>query len=156
MDKFTENTLRFAKILVDSGGVATAGNDKNTFHSELEKLAREQRTAGETTEQAYTRLATTTDAGRLLFKAIRLAPAPRQAAQDFVPRKKPEPLGPAARELEELAAAMGRGEKMPNEKAKAKILASNDPEHAALTRRVLAEEQAATAEVKQQRWSMPA
>ena len=145
------DVLDFAKIQNQTRQLV--GLNKAHYHAEIQKRAAETRSSHESEEQAYTRILLTPD-GKELYKAYRNALEPRQAAQDFVPRKKPEPLGPAARELDELAAEVAREKKISREKASARIMA--DPEHGPLVRHVLAEEQSATAEVKRQRWPMPA
>lgn len=138
MDQFTKNTLRFAKILVDSGGVHTGANDKNTFHSALEKWAGEEKLDNETIQQAYTRLAVTTDEGRLLFKAIGLAPAPLPTADLPIRKAAPEPAGEASKQLNELARVAAAKQGVTFAKAYVDLLTS--PEHAALASRVRAEE----------------
>jgi hypothetical protein len=138
----------FAKILVETGN--QCGLDREDYHQALEKLATDAKRATESLPQAYTRIATTTDEGRLLFKAIGVAP-PRQAAQDLpAPKRKPEPVGPASRELNELAAAMARQKGLSFEQSYERLWSS--PDRAELVRRVKQEEAEQRAEVRRQRW----
>jgi hypothetical protein len=65
--------LMFAKMTVDQG--RSPGLDKSAFHAAIEKRAEEIRRPGESAEKAYTRAITETDDGRLLFKALKIAPA---------------------------------------------------------------------------------
>jgi hypothetical protein len=116
-------------------------------------LRRANKREGESVEQAYTRLAETTESGSLLLKAAIWAPKPKQAPQDLVPRKKPEPLGPAAREMQAIAEEMARAKGISSDRAVGRIM--QDPGRQELVRRLLAEEQAATREVRAQRWPMP-
>jgi hypothetical protein len=81
------------------------------------------------------------------------APAPRQAAQDFRCPRSPSRLA-RRRELDELATEMARSKGISRERASGQLMA--DPSRQELVRRVLAEEKAATREVRDQRWSMPA
>jgi hypothetical protein len=148
------NTLTFAKMLVASEGKNHCGITSDVYHEQLEKLAAENKRNGESLQQAYVRMAEQTEAGALLMKAALWAPAPKQAAQDFADRKGPEPLGPAARELRELAEQMGRAKNITAERAAGRIL--QDPSLKELRDRVMAEEKAATANVERQRWPMPA
>jgi hypothetical protein len=127
------------------------GLDRDDFHREIEKRAEASKLPHESAAQSYTRILGTPE-GRELYKAYRAA-KPRQAPQDFVPRKKPEPLGPAARELQELADEMGRAENISSDRAKGRIMAS--PSHQDLVRRLLREEREATADVRRQRWALP-
>jgi hypothetical protein len=143
---------RFAKSFNESG--ESCGLTNNDFHKALEKRALGSRRVGESFAQAYSRESTETPEGRELFKAAVRAPAPVQAAQDLVPRRKPEPLGPAARELQDIADKMAQAKGISRVKATGKIM--SDPEHGPLVRRVLAEELTTTDEVKRQRWSLPA
>ena len=101
-----DSIIRFAKILVDGTG-DDCGVDRDTYHNELERMAKAERLPTESIAQSYTRLATTTEKGALLFKAARMAPSakkPVQAAQDL----KPEPAGPASKELNGLATELAR------------------------------------------------
>jgi len=133
----TQNALRFAKILVDSG-VNTSGNNKTTFHAELEKLARDEKLQGESVQQAYVRIATTTDHGRLLFKAVSLAPAPAPSVDPPIRKAAPEPAGEASIQLNELARVAAAKTGLTFAKAYVELLTS--PEHAELASRVRAEE----------------
>jgi hypothetical protein len=151
MDK---NVLTFAKMLVDSDGRNHCGITSDVYHEQLQKLAIANKRDGESPQQAYVRVAEQTEAGALLLKAALWAPAPRQAAQDLVSRKRPEPIGEAARELDELAAELARSKGISRERASGQLMA--DPSRQELVRRVLAEEKAATADVRAQRWPMPA
>jgi hypothetical protein len=74
----------------------------------------------------------------VLFKAAMLAP-PRQAVQDLpVPKKRPEPETPAAKELDALAREMARAKKYSYEQAFSRLY--TDPERAELVARVKREE----------------
>jgi hypothetical protein len=142
-----DSAIRFAKILVEGTGDA-CGIDRVTYHQALEKRALEAKGANETLQQAYVRIATTTDEGKLLFKAIRRAPVgkqPVQAAQDL----KPEPAGPASKELDDLAADLATAKEISFASAHAQL--QTDPRHKTLVARVRAEEQDVTARVAAQR-----
>jgi hypothetical protein len=147
------NTLTFAKLLVDSDGKNHCGITSDVYHEQLEKLALANKRDGESPQQAYVRVAEQTETGALLLKAALWAPAPRQAAQDFANPKGSEPIGPAARELRELAEEMGRAKKITPERAAGRIL--QDPSMRELRDRVMAEEKSSTANVARQRWPMP-
>jgi hypothetical protein len=148
------NTLVFAKVLVDSEGTNYCGITTDLYHKELEKLAQANKRDGESLQQSYVRLSQESETGALLLKAALWAPAPKQAPQDFVSRKKPEPIGEAARELDGLATELARRKGISRERASGQLMA--DPSRQELVRRVLAEEKAATREVSAQRWPMPA
>jgi hypothetical protein len=123
------DTLAFAKILNTSGN--SCGIDRSAYHHEIEKRAAETRRAGESPQQAYARYATETLEGRELLKAYHNAPAakPEPAVQDL----KPEPAGPASKELESLARDMAREKKYSYQQAFSALY--TDPERAALVRR---------------------
>jgi hypothetical protein len=137
----------FAKILVETGN--PCGLDREDYHQALEKLAREAKGATESLQQSYTRLATTTSEGRLLFKAIGVAP-PRQFAQDLPAPKKPASAGEASDELNDLARAMARKKGFTFEQAFNQLW--SDPERAELVARVRREEAEQRAKVQSQRW----
>jgi hypothetical protein len=143
----------FAKILVTQG--LNGGLDRQDFERDIAKRAEAIRAPGESREQAFVRYSTTTDDGRLLFKAAMLAP-PRQAAQDFPLPKKPEAAGPASRELDELARAMARDKGISFERAHAQLQSDTDPERKALVARVRREEQDAARMIRDQRWPITA
>jgi hypothetical protein len=139
------DTLKFAKILNDSGDAM--GLNRDVYHREIEKRANETRGAQESPEQAYARIIETPE-GRDLFRAYKRAPvaaAPVQAAQDL----KPEPAGPASKELNGLASELARVKRQSFEQAYTSIL--TDPDRKDLVRRVRAEEMAATRAVHDQR-----
>jgi hypothetical protein len=143
------DTLSFAKILNETG--ETCGLDRNRYHDEIEKRARETRLEGETAAQSYTRVITQTPEGRELFKAYRRAPAPVQAAQDLV-REKPKAAGPASEELDELARAMSKDKGISFQQAHARLQSDTNPERKALVARVRREEMEATRTVREARW----
>ena len=96
------NILMFAKIAVDQG--RSPGLDKSDFHKAIEKRAAEIRRPGESAEKAFTRAITEDDNGKLLFKALKIAPGKEieDAPQDDVPRV--DPKGPAEQAMEEAVA----------------------------------------------------
>jgi hypothetical protein len=146
------NVLTFAKVLVDSNGQNHCGITSDVYHAELEKLARENKRDGESLQQAYVRMSEQTESGRLLMKAALWGPAPVQAAQDFV-NPRPEPIGEASKELEELARYMARSKNWTYERAYSELY--TDPERKALVDRVKREEADTTARVRAQRFPMP-
>jgi hypothetical protein len=140
----------FAKLLVETRN--PCGLTRQDFEEEIAKRA--GRREGESTAQAFTRYATTTEDGKLLFKAAVMAPAPKQAPQDF-PTKKPEPKGGAATaELNELARAMAREKNFSFEQAFSRLW--SDPTRADLVNRVKREQVEATRDVRDQRWPIAA
>jgi hypothetical protein len=127
---------------------------RQDYEAEITKRAEATRSAGETIEKALTRIATTTEEGKLLFKASVMAP-PRQADQDLAPRKSPEPVGgPATAQLNAMARAMARDKGVSFESAFARLW--SDPERAELIQRAKREIAEATREVKSQRWPIEA
>jgi hypothetical protein len=85
----------------------------------------------------------------LLGVAMRAAPAPKQARQDFVPRNtKPSP-GPASEEMAALARKLARERRLSYAQAYSRLF--TDEAHAELAGRVRAEERQATAAVREQR-----
>lgn len=89
------NILMFAKMTVDQGRYV--GYDKSAFHEAIAKRAAEIRRDGETAEKAYTRVITETDAGKLLFKAYKIAPQ-GDAPSDSAPAV--DTRGPAEKEMQ--------------------------------------------------------
>jgi hypothetical protein len=124
----------FAKVAIASQGQTTGGQTRQDFENEIIKRA--DRRDGESSAQAFTRYATTTEDGKILFKAALLAP-PRQVVQDL-PAKKPESAGPASKELEDLARYMARSKKYTFQQAYSELY--TDPERAELVARVKREE----------------
>jgi hypothetical protein len=139
----------FAKILVDQGD--PCGLDRQHFEDEITKRA--ERREGESAAQAFTRYATTTPDGRLLFKAAVMAP-PRQAAQDLPVPKKPLSAGEASDELNELARAMAKEKNLKFEQAFSALW--TDPERAELVARVRREEAEQRTRVQDSRWPIRA
>jgi hypothetical protein len=149
MDKSMQNTLVFAKCLVEDGNAC--GTDSDTYHQALEKLALASKGANESLPKAYTRVATTTEQGRLLFKAAMMAPKPKQAPQDLVPRNvKPAP-GPASEEMNALARRLARERRVSFQQAYTRLLTDPDEGHAELAARVRDEERRASAAVRDAR-----
>jgi hypothetical protein len=148
--------VHFAKIFNTSGN--PMGLTRDDFNRELEKRAAETKSAFETKEQAYARVATQTIEGRELFKAAVMGPAPKQQPQDYVATERPK-MTDGERELDRLASDMARGEGISKERAAGRILGTNKD----LLRRLLAEEKIdqrrkldedggrATADVRRQR-----
>jgi hypothetical protein len=123
------DTLTLAKILNTSGN--SCGLDKSDLDREIKKRAAATRAPNESEAQAYTRIMLTDD-GRELYKALRAAPAaapPKPAVQDV----KPEPAGPASKELEDLARDMARAKSYSYQQAFSRLY--TDPERKALVRR---------------------
>jgi hypothetical protein len=148
MDKSMQNTLVFAKCLVEDGN--HCGITSDVYHNELEKLARANRRDGESLQQSYVRMAEQTEKGALLLKAAIAAPKPKAAPQDLVPRSKPKPAGPASRELDEMAREMARAKKISFEQAHTAL--QTDPTRAELVARMRREEREATNRVASARW----
>jgi hypothetical protein len=145
--------LGFAKIANNTG--ETSGFDRDDFHHEIQKRAAATRVNGETSAQAYTRVLLTPE-GKELYKAYRLAP-PRQAPQDIVPtRDRPEPIGPAATELDRIVSAFRdkynretTGRKISRQQAFSRVI--DLPENRRLRDAVRREEMEATLRVQQLR-----
>jgi hypothetical protein len=97
-----KNTLTFAKLLVDSNGRNHCGITSDVYHDQLMRLARIEKRENESVQQAYRRLAESSETGALLFKAALWAPKPEQSAQDLVSPTPPPPKGPAAEALDKL------------------------------------------------------
>jgi hypothetical protein len=95
---------------------ADAGVSREDFEAEISKRSESIRRPGESQAQAFTRYAVETEEGKALMKAALSAPRgrpPIQAAQDW----RPEPIGPASKELEELARDMARKKNVTYERA---------------------------------------
>jgi hypothetical protein len=93
--------LMFAKMQTEGRGT---GLDKAAYHDAIEKRARDMRRPGESEAKAYTRIVTETDEGKLLFKALKVAPGKevKDAEQDYAPRD--DPKGPAEQAMEQAVA----------------------------------------------------
>jgi hypothetical protein len=150
------DNLGFAKILNETGNAC--GRDKDDFHREIEKRAEATRVAGQSQAQAYSKYLETPE-GNELYKAYRAAPAPKQAPQDFVPEP-PLARGPAAAKLQEIVDKFlndyneKNSRKISREQAYERVISSES--HRALRAAVLAEERAASREIRDQRapiWS---
>jgi hypothetical protein len=89
----------FAKMTVDQG--RSPGLDKWAYHDAIVKRAGEIRRPGETAEKAFTRAITEDDDGKLLFKALKIAPGNevKDAPQDDVSRV--DTRGPAEKEMQD-------------------------------------------------------
>jgi hypothetical protein len=98
----SKNLMMFAKMTVDQG--RSPGLDKRVFGTAIEKLAEGIRRPGETVEKAYVRAITETADGKLLFKALKIAPGKEieDAPQDDAPRV--DPRGPAEQAMDEAVA----------------------------------------------------
>src|SRR5271166_3585779 len=143
------DSRHFAKILVEQG--IDCGQTRQHFENDISKRSEAIRRPGESREQAWTRFATETDDGRLLFKAAMKAPPlepPQQAAQDL----KPEPAGPASEELERLARSMAREKRYSYQRAYSELY--TDPDRAELVARVKREEAELRARVSAQRFPL--
>jgi hypothetical protein len=118
----------FAKIFTETGNAS--GLTRDDFHRELEKRALLSKHDGESFAQAYTRVSLQPE-NREIFKAANNAPAapPKPAPQDL----KPEPAGPASKELEDLARSMAKEKKYSYQQAFSRLY--TDPERGALVRR---------------------
>jgi hypothetical protein len=137
-----------AKSFAKTGN--TLGLDRSHFHAELTKLAAEARRPTESIEQAYSRLSVETESGKALFKAAVHGPEPKPAVQDLVQPSKPEPAGPASRQLNEMATAMARDKGVSFEQAFNRIW--SDPDRAVLVQAVKREEFEQRARVRDARW----
>jgi hypothetical protein len=115
----------FAKILVTQG--IDCGQTREDFENDIAKRAETIRRPGESREQAWTRFATETDDGRLLFKAAMKAPPmapPRAAAQDLS-RVKPS-AGPASEQLQRMAEKMAKEKKLSVAQAYSRLISDPD------------------------------
>jgi hypothetical protein len=149
----------FAKIFNNTG--IASGYTRDDFNRALEKRAAETKSAFETKEQAYARVATQTIEGRELFKAAVNGPAPRQQPQDWVVADKKPMMSDTEAELDRRASEMSRREGISKERAAGRILGTSEGKE--LLRRLLAEEKIdqrrktdedggrATADVRRQR-----
>jgi hypothetical protein len=142
------DSRHFAKILVTQG--LDCGQTRQDFEEDIAKRAEATRLPGESREQAWTRFATATDDGRLLFKAAMLAP-PRQFAQDLT-REKPKADGPASEELERTARAMAKEKKLTYQQAYSRLI--SDPDRKELLAEIRREEERARRAVSDQRWPL--
>lgn len=99
--------VNIAKRVEQVGPAALEGFSKADFYQAIAKRAETERNPGETSAQAFARIATTDDDGRALFKAHRLA-----AGVDFAgakpQRRDLPPSSPALQQLDALAAAERR------------------------------------------------
>jgi hypothetical protein len=136
--------LDFAKILLNTG--ESSGRTKDDFHREIEKRAAEIRRAGESPQQSYTRYVTEMPEGRILLKAYRVAPHPKQAPQDFVERRN-VPKGPAGKGMDAMIRELRRSKNLSYEQALSRIAQDRKELLAAIRR----EEIEATAAVRQSR-----
>jgi hypothetical protein len=144
------DTLGFAKLLNETGNAF--GLTRDVFHAEIEKRAQATRLAGESPQQAYTRIVLTPE-GKELLKAYRNAPVGKPEEQE--PQGlKPEPIGDASAELERLARSVARQKSISYERAYVQLL--TDPSRAELARRVREEEMSATRAVRDSRWPIRA
>jgi hypothetical protein len=140
--------LRFAKMLTTQG--LDVGMTRQDFEAEISKRAEATRAHGESREQAFTRVATADDDGRLLFKASVMAP-PKQAPQDFQAKPPQRQFsGEAGAELERMARAMAKDKSISYEQAFARLW--SDPEGAELVARAKAEAADKRREIAAQRW----
>jgi hypothetical protein len=138
----------FAKILVETG--EACGLDRDVYHHEIEKRAGQSRRKGQSFQQAYAKFLETEE-GNLLFKAYKAAPVAKpevQAPQDL----RPEPAGPASKELESLAAFEAKSTGKSFAQSYTRLL--TDPDRAELVRRVKQEELSATRMVQDSRWPL--
>jgi hypothetical protein len=154
-----KGTIRFAKVLVDSNGRNHCGITSDVYHNELEKLARANKRETESVQQAYCRLAETSETGALLFKAALWAPKPETAPQDFV-RPTPPPRGPNAallnRIVDDFVSRYNRSNEKKLSRAQGFDRVYNDPANRDLREKVKAEELTASRAVRDQRdpiWS---
>ena len=145
-----EPIIRFAKILVEGTG-HSCGMTRQDFEAEIAKRAESVRGTSDSAQQAFTKYATQTEVGQLLFKAAMRAPVgkqPQQAPQDLPY----EPIGDASAELERTARQMARSKNITYERAYTALL--TDPALAEQRDRVKAEERAQTSRVRAARWPL--
>jgi hypothetical protein len=150
-EEMNMDSRHFAKMLVVQG--IDCGQTRQDFEEDIAKRSESIRRPGESREQAWTRFATTTDDGRLLFKAAMRAPPmepPRQAAQDLVREKKP--AGPASEELERMARAMAREKNLTYQQAFSRLI--SDPSRREHLEEIKREEERARRAVSDQRWPL--
>jgi hypothetical protein len=143
------DSRHFAKMLVTQG--IDCGQTPEFFENDIAKRAEAIRRPGESREQAFSRFATETDDGRLLFKAATMAArSVAQAAQDVAPEQKA--FGPAGRLMNELAVELARSKSLTLQESYSRLIV--DPARADLVRRMREEEKRATDAVTRQRWPM--
>jgi hypothetical protein len=123
--------LMFAKMETEGRGT---GLDKSAYHDAIEKLAREIRRDGETSEQSYARAITDSDAGRLLFKAYKAAASPKVPVARLA-QPEPDVDGPAEKDMESAVedhrkAAAAKGKTLSREQAFVAVY--TDPAHRGL------------------------
>ena len=149
--------LDMAKSLTTRG--LDCGQNRQDFEEEIAKRAEAWalRRPGDSSAQLFTRYATSTDDGRLLFKAAMMAKPRPQAAQDLIPtRDRPEPTGPAAAALDKIVSEFRdkynretTGRKISRQQAYARVI--DDPENRRLRDAVRREEQEASLRIQQLR-----
>jgi len=100
-----ESIVMFAKIAVNQG--RSPGLEKNEFYDAIVKRADELRADGESQQQAFSKVITEDETGRLLFQAMRIAPGSevKPAPQPAPPSREAEAklLGPAHARLHSMA-----------------------------------------------------
>jgi len=81
--------LMFAKIAVNQG--RSPGLEKDAFYDAIMKRADDLRADGESHQQAFAKTITEDETGRLLYKAMKIAPG-----QEVKPSPQPAPPSPEA------------------------------------------------------------
>src|SRR3982074_2484584 len=82
-----ESIVMFAKIAVNPG--RSPGLEKNEFYDAIKKRAEALRADGESPQQAFSKVITEDETGRLLFQAMKIAPG-----SEVTPAPHPAPPSP--------------------------------------------------------------
>ena len=84
-----ESIVMFAKIAVNQG--RSPGLEKNEFYDAIVKQAEALRADGESQQQAFSKVITEDETGRLLYQAMKIAPG-----SEVKPATQPAPPSPEA------------------------------------------------------------
>jgi hypothetical protein len=88
-----ESIVMFAKIAVNQG--RSPGLEKNEFYDAIVKRAGALRADGESQQQTFSKVITEDETGRLLYKAMQIAPGSEVKPAPQEPAKEPAFIGPA-------------------------------------------------------------
>ncbi len=133
--------VMYAKIAVNQG--RSPGLEKDAFYNGILKRADELRTGGETAERAFAKTITEDETGKLLYKAMQIAPGQEVKPVPQETAKEPEHIGPAHGKLHSLAVDHQRAHSgMSFQQAYSYLYAK--PENVALRNAIKAEHMRAT------------
>ncbi len=93
--------IMYAKIAVNQG--RSPGLEKDVFYDAIVKRAEALRADGESPQQAFAKTITEDETGRLLFKAMQIAPGQEVKPAPQETAKEPEFIGPAHAKIHSLA-----------------------------------------------------